>query len=87
MVGDNLTSYPNLEHFSADDPKGLKDQLDQIRLPYKIISIYASGVRHVAWVSLTNPIVKKTLKKETPDVTIVKNATVRKTTKKKTRRK
>lgn len=59
MIGDNLSSYPNLDFLEADNPKDLKVQLDQIRLPFKIISMYSTGRRHYAWVSLTKPIQKK----------------------------
>jgi len=57
-VGDNLSSYPNLNFLEGKSPQDLKEQLDQIRLPYKIISIYMAGSRHIAWVSLTKQIKK-----------------------------
>lgn len=59
MVGDNLSTYPNLDFLEADSPTELKSQLDQIRLPFKIIAMYSTGRRHYAWVSLTKPIQKK----------------------------
>lgn len=62
-IGDNLTSYPNLDFLEANGPVQLKEQLDQIRLPYKIIAIYAAGSRHYAWVTLTKPITKVKKKK------------------------
>jgi len=58
----NLTSHPNLEYFSAPNAKGIKEQLAQIRLPYKILAMYAIEEEHYVWVSLTKPI-KKSLKK------------------------
>ena len=63
-VGDNLSSYPNLEFLESSDALELKNQMDQIRLPYKIISIYALGGRHYAWVSLTRPIQKVLVNEE-----------------------
>ena len=59
-LGENLTNYPNLTVFSDISEKKLLEQLIQIRLPHKIVSIYASGSRHFAWVSLTRPIKKVT---------------------------
>ncbi len=84
MVGDNLSSYPNIEFLTADSPEGLKRQLDQITLPYRIVSIYSQGVKHVAWLSLTAPIKKVTKQKE--EINIVKNAKVTKSRTKKTTR-
>jgi hypothetical protein len=63
-VGENLTSYPNVEVLSARDEQELKRQLLQINLPHKIISIYGMGNRHYAWVSLTNPIKKKVIRRK-----------------------
>lgn len=59
-LGTNLSNYPNLDVLSDRSEQGLLDQLKQIRLPHKIITIYASGSRHFAWVSLTRPIKKIT---------------------------
>lgn len=56
--GDSLSSYPNLEYLEGATPQDLKDKLTQIRLPFKIISIYSVGSRHFAWVSLTKKIIK-----------------------------
>jgi len=58
-LGDNLSSYRNLDFFTGQSPEELKGQLDQIRLPFKIIAIYGSGGAHVAWVNLTKPVKKK----------------------------
>ena len=57
-LGENLSSYQNLEFFSGKSPEELKKQLEQIRLPYQILSIYAVGGAHVAWVNLTRPVKK-----------------------------
>lgn len=59
MVGTNLSNHPNLEFLEADGPTQLLEQIRQIRLPFKIISIYSNGRRHYAWVDLTQPIKKK----------------------------
>jgi len=58
VVGDNLTSYPNLDFIEGKSPQELKDLLTQIRLPHKIISIYAMGTRHIAWITISRPIKK-----------------------------
>ena len=56
--GDNLTSYPNLDYINAPSLRGLKETLDSIRLPFKIISIYFDGKNHCAWLSLTRKLIK-----------------------------
>jgi hypothetical protein len=61
-LGDNLSNYANLDYLEARSTEELLRQLQQIRLPHKIISIYAYGNKHVAWVSLTQKI--KKIKKE-----------------------
>jgi hypothetical protein len=64
MLGDNLSNHQNVEFITAMSEADLKDQLLQIRLPYKILGMYAVGQKHVAWLSLTQPIVKKTKPKK-----------------------
>jgi len=60
VLGTNLSSYPHLDVFKARSAEELKVTLDSIRLPYKIVSIYAQGNIHYAWVSLTRKVNKKT---------------------------
>lgn len=57
-LGDNLSSYRNIEFLSASSPEELKSQLGQIKLPYKLIAIYAQGGAHIAWIVPTQPIIK-----------------------------
>lgn len=45
-LGDNLTSYPNLETLSADTGEGLRDLLVQIRLPFKVLQVWSDGKQH-----------------------------------------
>ena len=79
MVGDNLSSYLNLEYFTGASPEEIKLQLEQIRMPYKIIAMYSQGTNHVAWVSHTNKISKKKVtKKKKNNLTVVDNAKVEK---------
>jgi len=72
MVGDNLTSYANLEYFSGNSPKEVIEQLRQIRMPYKIVAAYAQGVNHIFIVSLSNPIKKTRKKKVNSTLKVVK---------------
>jgi hypothetical protein len=58
-MSDDLSNYRNLDFLVGIDAADLKRQFDNIRLPYKIISIYAQGTRHYAWVLLSAPIRKK----------------------------
>lgn len=45
-LGDNLTTYPNLETLSAKTAESLRALLVQIRLPYKILSVWSDGKKH-----------------------------------------
>ena len=57
-LGDNLTTYPNLECLVSGSSEELLNQLNQIKLPYNIISIYGLNGKHYAWLSLTQKIRK-----------------------------
>jgi hypothetical protein len=48
-----------LEFLMGDSAEDLKNQITSIRLPTKIIAIYAVGSKHVAWIQTTAKIVKK----------------------------
>jgi hypothetical protein len=66
-LGENLSSYRGLSFFEGNSPEEILLQLNQIRLPYKILSIYGSGAKHYCWIdSGANKIVKvkKTKKQE-----------------------
>lgn len=56
---ENLSNHPFLEFYVGDSPEDLRAQLSAIRLPFKVINIYAQGSRHYAWVSLTAPTKKR----------------------------
>lgn len=56
---DDLSGIKFLDFFVGNSPEELKAQIDQIRLPAKIISIYAIGSRHIAWVQSSTKIKKK----------------------------
>ena len=58
MIGPNLSNHPYLDYLESETAQGLKDKLDQIKMPFLIISIYHANKKHVAWVSLTRKIKK-----------------------------
>lgn len=64
MVGDNLSAHKNIEFLYGNSPEELRDQLAAIQLPFKLITIYALGGRHYAWIV---PTVKVTKVKKTKD--------------------
>lgn len=47
---ENLNSYRNIEFLQADSAEDLKSQLLQITLPIALITIYAAGSKHYAWI-------------------------------------
>lgn len=59
--GANLSDKKYLEFFEAKSPEKLRDLLRQIKLPYRIDSLYFANGKHVAWVSLSRPITKERL--------------------------
>ena len=58
FLGDSLSENKNIEHLSGSSPEDLKTQLRQIKLPYRIVSIYSQGGAHIAWIIPTLPIKK-----------------------------
>lgn len=52
-LGDNLSNYGYLETLSAQKAEGLRDMLNQIKLPFKIVSIWSDGKRHYCLISTT----------------------------------
>lgn len=67
FLGDSLSDKKNIEFLSAPSPDALRDQLRQIKLPYKLVTIYAQGGAHIAWIVPTLPVQKvqkKTKSKE-----------------------
>lgn len=61
-IGDSLNPYQGLEFFVGSSPEELKDQLTAIRVPFKLLAIYAQGTRHVAWVQTGAQKIKKVTK-------------------------
>ena len=58
QIGDNLSGM-KVEFFIGESADELKSQLDQMRIPYKILSIYSQGNRHYAWINTAATIIKK----------------------------
>lgn len=56
---ENLNGYQNIEFLVGSSPEELKAQILQIKGQLEIITIYAIGARHVAWVRTYDKIVKK----------------------------
>ena len=60
---DNLSDNQNITFLSAKDAESLQRQLQNIKLNYQIVSIYAFQGRHFAWIIPSMP-VKKVVKKQ-----------------------
>jgi hypothetical protein len=64
MFGDNLSGF-KIQYLVGESAEDLRDQFTQIKIPYRIISIYGSGSRHYAWINTTMAIkIKKKNKQE-----------------------
>lgn len=66
---DNLSDNQNVIFLSSKDAEGLQRQMQDIKLNYQIVSIYAFQGRHYAWIIPSMP-VKKVVKKKS----IIKDA-------------
>ncbi|MEM5807976.1 MAG: hypothetical protein QW818_02485 [Candidatus Aenigmatarchaeota archaeon] len=55
-VGLNLSNYQNLTVVKAATPEELKDLLDQLHLPFKIISIIVHQGQVVAFIVPSRPV-------------------------------
>lgn len=49
-LGANLSPYRGLTFLVGNSPEQLLEQLSSIKIQYKILSIYAQGANHVAWI-------------------------------------
>jgi len=54
--GDNLSTFKNVQVLSSQTAQGLQDILQQIQLPFAILSLYAQGNRHYAWINPSKPV-------------------------------
>jgi hypothetical protein len=52
----NSQSRHRLTFVMGDSPEQLMEELLKLSVNYKIISIYSSGVRHIAWIYSDMPI-------------------------------
>lgn len=66
-VGDsfNRGKVTFIQGESADE---LQTLLNNIRVPYRILSIYGVGSRHYAWIVTEMPLPKAPKAKQTPDL-------------------
>jgi len=58
-----LNDYINLDYIEAKSPGELKEIIRSIHLQIRIITIYAIGSRHIAWIQ-TNGNLKKISKEK-----------------------
>jgi len=56
QLGDNLSHHKNLQVITASTASELATVLRDIQLPFSIISIYAQGARHYAWIVPSRPV-------------------------------
>ncbi len=59
FLENSLSENAKIQHLTASSPEELTEQLRQIKLPFRIVTIYAQGGAHIAWIIPTMPIVKK----------------------------
>jgi hypothetical protein len=50
---DSLNGLQNLTYLTGNSPEEIVTQIKSIRLPVRIISIYAMGSKHICWVETT----------------------------------
>lgn len=58
----NFNPYQNITFLQGDSPAELEAILKSLKTQFQIISIYAVGSKHVAWIS--GNVIKKKNKKE-----------------------
>lgn len=57
---ENLNSTgDSLNFLTGDSPEDLLSQIKQIRMPVFIVSIYAVGSKHYAWIQTSQKLIKK----------------------------
>lgn len=60
---DSLNNLEKLEFLVGDSPESLKAMLKSITLPVRLLSIYAVGTKHIAWI-MTDARIKKVKKED-----------------------
>jgi hypothetical protein len=58
-MGDSLNRYGNITFLLGDSPDQLQAMIQEIKVPIEIVSIYAQGNRHVAWINCSRKITKR----------------------------
>ena len=63
-VGENLSSYPFIITLSADSAEGVDKQMQQIRIPYRILCAYGLDGKHYRTLATSRLVKIKEIKKE-----------------------
>jgi hypothetical protein len=58
FLGESLSENSKIEFLTGNSPAELQAQLKSIKLPFRIVTIYAMGGAHIAWIIPTLPIKK-----------------------------
>lgn len=58
-------SGQNTMHITAKNPDDLERIFGELRLPYRVITIYPQGKRLIAWLNVSTALKKKILRKKT----------------------
>lgn len=61
---DSLNSNENLTYLIGNGPEEIITQLKSIRLPTRIIAMYAVGSKHICWIETTAKLKKQTKKEK-----------------------
>jgi hypothetical protein len=56
--GDSLNWFKNIEFLESSDAETLKRTLASFPFAYRLLSIYAVGGKHYAWIAPDRPIIK-----------------------------
>jgi hypothetical protein len=58
-LGDSLSRFGNINFLIGDSPEDLQRMLREIRIPFQIVSMYAQGTKHLAWINSDIPVIKQ----------------------------
>lgn len=64
FLSESLSENSRIEFLTGNSPTELQEQLKQIKLPFRIVTIYALGGSHVAWIIPTLPLKKVSKNKD-----------------------
>lgn len=63
-VGESLNILKNIEFLEGSSLEELRLKLREVHIPYKLISIYKDGSKHVAWIQPTGRFNKERFEKK-----------------------